>query len=71
MNLNKNWSVVKIITESGEQVGISEDVPEDVVTIARGLDFDSAVAECSEYCANTGAAEYQGDCLIIDYASYI
>jgi hypothetical protein len=69
--MDKNWSVVRIITESGEQVGISEDVPEDVVTIARGLDFDSAVAECSEYCANTGAMEYRGDSMFVDYASYI
>jgi hypothetical protein len=69
--MNKNWSVVKIITESGEQVGISEDVPADVATIARGLSYESAVAECSEYCANTGAVEYRGDSMFIDYADYI
>jgi hypothetical protein len=68
--MDKNWSVVRIITENGERVGIAEDVPAGVVTISRGLDFESAAEECSIYCDVTGAAEYQGD-LFIDYASYI
>jgi hypothetical protein len=69
--MDNNWSVVRIITDKGKRVAICEDVPEDVVTIARGLSYESAAKECSKYCANTGAAEYQGDCIFVDFASYI
>jgi hypothetical protein len=63
----KNWSVVKVLTENGERVGILEDAPEDTTTIATGLSYEESIAECTRYSTENGIETYKGDCPIIDF----
>jgi hypothetical protein len=66
----KTWSVVESITDHGNQIGIGEDVPEDVVVIAGPMAYDEAVKYCEDYCTKNHATMYEGDCMFIDYAQY-
>jgi hypothetical protein len=61
------WSVVKVLTENGERIGILEDADEDIPTIATGLSLKEADAKCAEYCIANGVVMYQGDCRVIDF----
>jgi hypothetical protein len=65
--MERNWSVVKILTENGERVGILEDASEGVPTVATGLSLKEADAKCAEYCMANNVAMYQGDCRVIDF----
>jgi hypothetical protein len=63
----KNWSVVKVLTENGERVGILEDAPKSIPTIATGLSYEESIAECTRYSTENGIETYEGDCPAIDF----
>jgi hypothetical protein len=69
---SSEWSVVEVITERGNRIGIFEDVSKDVKTIAGPMNYEAAAKYCEDYCRDNAQTVqmYEGDCTFIDFAHY-
>jgi hypothetical protein len=68
---SSEWSVVEVITERGNRIGIFEDVSKDVIAIAGPMNYEAAVKYCEDYCRDNAQTVkmYEGDCRC-DFAHY-